>query len=361
MFKQHKWKIIISSVIILLPMVFGLIMWNELPDTMTTHWGADGTADGFMAKGTAICLIPLILLATNFLMLGVTALDKKQKEQHPKAFGLIFWIMPFISIVTNAIMYGVAFDRDVKIELTLPFVLGIMLIVIGNYMPKFKQNQTLGIRISTTLANEENWNRTHRFGGKVSVVSGFVVLLSVFLPLGAMIAVSTVAIIAMIVLPCIYSIRIYKNDKDNKIEYKKYEISSNMKKVRNISLIIVTLIIIGCFVLMFTGDFEFVIDEDGFDVEATLYDDIRVNFNEIDTIEYREDDVVGVRTYGYGSARLLMGNFKNDEFGAYTRYSYTKCNAGIVIRSGERVLVISDADVESTKVLYDTLIERTAK
>ena len=46
MWKQNKRKIIISSLITLLPMVFGLIFWKELPEQMATHWGIDGTADG---------------------------------------------------------------------------------------------------------------------------------------------------------------------------------------------------------------------------------------------------------------------------------------------------------------------------
>ncbi len=50
MLKENKFKVIISSIVILLPILFGLIMWNELPNTMTTHWGADGNADGFGTK-----------------------------------------------------------------------------------------------------------------------------------------------------------------------------------------------------------------------------------------------------------------------------------------------------------------------
>ena len=50
MMKENKFKIAISSVVILLPVLFGLMMWNALPDTMATHWGADGNVDGFGGK-----------------------------------------------------------------------------------------------------------------------------------------------------------------------------------------------------------------------------------------------------------------------------------------------------------------------
>ena len=49
MIKQNKWKILISSIVILLPMLFGLIMWNRLPEQMAIHWGLAGEAD---AKST---------------------------------------------------------------------------------------------------------------------------------------------------------------------------------------------------------------------------------------------------------------------------------------------------------------------
>ena len=54
MLKKNKSRIIISSIIILLPMIFGLIMWDKLPDTMTTHWETNGNADGFSGKGIAL-------------------------------------------------------------------------------------------------------------------------------------------------------------------------------------------------------------------------------------------------------------------------------------------------------------------
>ena len=45
MFKPHKKKLLFSSLLILLPILIGLLLWNDLPAAMTTHWGADGTPD----------------------------------------------------------------------------------------------------------------------------------------------------------------------------------------------------------------------------------------------------------------------------------------------------------------------------
>ena len=90
MLKKNKFKVIISSIIILLPILFGIIMWNDLPDIMTTHWGADGNADGLSGKVFAVFGIPVILLIFHFVCLLLTSLDKKQKEQNQKPWESYF-------------------------------------------------------------------------------------------------------------------------------------------------------------------------------------------------------------------------------------------------------------------------------
>ena len=170
MLKKNKIKVIISSIIILLPALFGIIMWNDLPDIITTHWGADGNADGLSGKVFAVFGTPIILLIFHFVCLLFTSLDKKQKDQNQKALGMVFWILPIISLFANGIMYRAAFGKEFDLAFFMPAMLGVMFIFIGNYLPKVKQNRTLGIKISWALNNEENWNKTHRFGGKVWVV-----------------------------------------------------------------------------------------------------------------------------------------------------------------------------------------------
>jgi len=123
MLKKNKSRIIISSIIILLPMIFGLIMWDKLPDTMTTHWGADGNADGFSGKVFAVFGLPAITLILHFVCLLFTLFDKKQKEQNPKALGMIFWILPVVSLFTNGIMYRTAFGKEFDLAVFVPALL----------------------------------------------------------------------------------------------------------------------------------------------------------------------------------------------------------------------------------------------
>ncbi len=210
MLKENKFKVIISSVVIVLPILFGLIMWNELPDIMATHWNVGGNADGFSSKPFAVFGLPVMLLIIHLVCLYFTMRDQRQKGQNKKALGIIFWIIPLMSLLSNGVVYAVAFAKAVDFSLLIPVLFGIMFVFIGNYLPKIKQNRTLGIKIFWTLKNEENWNKTHRLGGKVWVICGFVMLFSVFLPQTAMVPIAVCAIIAAVVIPIVYSYCIYK-------------------------------------------------------------------------------------------------------------------------------------------------------
>ncbi len=221
MIKNDKLKIVISSVIILLPIFAGLILWNKLPDTMAVHWGADNTADGFASKTFAVSFIPVFLVIIHLLCLFATSFDKKQKNQNKKALNMIFWIIPVVSLFTNGIMYSVALGRNVSIASLTPVLIGIMLIFVGNYMPKLKQNSTLGIKIYWTLRNEENWNKTHRLSGKLWVICGLVIIISVFLPINLMVTAFVLTLVITVLIPCLYSYSIYKKHKEKGIEYKK--------------------------------------------------------------------------------------------------------------------------------------------
>lgn len=358
MLKRNKLKLAISSSIILLPIIFGIIMWNDLPDVITTHWGADGNADGFSGKAFAVFGLPAIILALHFVCLLSTLFDTSQKGQNPKALGMIFWILPIISILANGTMYRAAFGKAFDMEWFMPALLGATFIFMGNYLPKVKQNRTLGIKIAWTLRNEENWNRTHRLGGKVWVVGGLIMLLSIFLPITAMMWIMVCTIIAMLSIPVVYSYCIYKRHQRAGIVYAAPPQSRAQKLVVRISAIVVPVIIVGAALITFTGNIEVQCDDSSFTINATYWTDLKVDYSEVDTIEYRKALDVGARTYGFGSVRLSMGIFQNDEFGSYTLYAYTGAPEFIVLKSGTKTLAIGMSDAEDTRAIYDKLLEK---
>ena len=86
-------------------------------------------------------------------------------------------------------------------------LVGILFIVIGNYMHKIKQNYTIGIKISWTLNSEENWNRTHRLSAWIFVLGGVAMIFNAFLLSEALLF---LVIFALLFIPCGYSFLLYK-------------------------------------------------------------------------------------------------------------------------------------------------------
>ena len=357
-FKENKVRLLISSLITLLPMLFGVVFWNKLPDVITTHWGADGIADGFSGKAFSVFVPTGIMLVFNLLCVIATAFDQNSRNQNKKAMGIIFWIVPIISLLVNGAMYSVALGKEISIYWLFPGLFGILFVVMGNYLPKIKQNRTMGIKISWALNNEENWNKTHRLAGKLWVAGGIVLIAISFLPLKWAFAIMVTLFLVMMIVPVVYSYSIYRQHKKQGITYAYMPKSKSERIAVKISMIFVPLILVGVMILMFTGNIQYEFTEDCLEIDATYWQYSTVGYEFIDSVEFRENFDVGIRNYGFNSAKLSLGNFRNDEFGNYTLYAYNKCDSAVVIKSGEHILVITGENFTETKTIYDSLKDK---
>ena len=204
MLKANRKTLVITSIVTILPMLIGILCWNRLPDVMATHFGINNEANGFSSKAIAVFGIPAFLLAVLWLGAFVTSHDPKRQNISQKMFSLVLWIAPAISLAAAATMYPINLGYELDITFFSGLLLGLMFIIIGNYLPKARQNYTIGIKIPWTLASEENWNRTHRLAGYLWMVCGILMVLISVMRLGQ--AQWLVGIILIMVLvPCIYS------------------------------------------------------------------------------------------------------------------------------------------------------------
>ena len=154
-----------------------------------------------------------------------------------------------------------------------------MFLLLGNYLPKIKQNNTLGIKISWTLTNEENWNKTHRFAGKVWVIGDILMLLSLFLPSRVMIWFALCIIVVVMVLPVAYSYRIYRQHQKAGIVYAS---SPKLKTQRTVSLVILSLVCVVLIVTMFTGNITARCDDTSLHIKASYWTDLDLDYSKID-------------------------------------------------------------------------------
>lgn len=203
--KYSKKQLIWSSVLILIPIVIGLFLWDELPERMVTHWNGSGEPDGWSKKAFAVFGLPLILFAAHLFAIFFTTHDPKNKYQSSKLFGIIVWLIPITSLVFCSATYANALGNDIDVTFIARVFLGVVFILTGNYMPKCKQNYTIGIKVVWTLNDEENWYRTHRFAGRLWVIGGVVVLVTVLLPMESFLYALFPLVTIMALAPILYS------------------------------------------------------------------------------------------------------------------------------------------------------------
>lgn len=210
--KKYRGRLLLTCVITLLPMVVGLILWKRLPETMATHWGANNEANGWSSKEFVVFGMPVILMLLHLLAVGVTMTDPKKRNIGNRMFGILFWIVPAVSWFALMTMYLSALGSEMNIGLVVNILVGAVFIIIGNYLPKNKQNYSVGIKLPWTLDDEENWNKTNRLSGYLFIISGFVFIVNAFFLSMIPIIVTALAVI----IPIVYSYCLYRQKKLDK-------------------------------------------------------------------------------------------------------------------------------------------------
>lgn len=347
MIMKNKKLLLLTSLLILLPIPAGILLRERFP------------AEFINSAGSAIWLPSLGLLAGHWLCILVTVLDPGNKNRNRKPLTVVLWIMPLMSNLTCGMLYALLLGVEFSPANWTVSSFGALFAVIGNYLPKTKMNATMGIKVSWAYSSEANWNTTHRFAGKVWVIGGLLMLFGAFLPEGVAVALMLVAIVVLCVIPVWYSWRFYMREKaagkDVKAGYSPMD-----KKIMKGSAVFLVLLLVFVAVLMFSGDLAYDFGEESFTVVADWYGDLTVRYDSVESVAYRESDVPGMRVSGFGSFRLLMGFFQNDEFGTHTRYTYYKPEACVVLTVNGKTLILSGADSAGTREIYEVLTEKTS-
>ena len=114
-------------------------------------------------------------------------------------------------------------------------------------------------------------------------------------------------------------------------------------------------------VVLFAGDVRFEYSASALLVNADLWSDLTIRYEDIESVELRDGAIPGSKKTGADGFRLLLGKFQNQEFGTYTRYTYRSCDMHVVLRCKSGVIVLNGADRDSTVALFDTLCQHTGQ
>ena len=207
--KINKKLVLFTSILILLPSLIGCVFWNQLPEEIPTHFNLLGQADGYNHKMSAIFGLPTLMLLMHWLLLFIMIKDPKSSTISSKIQLLIYWIIPFVSCLSMISIFGESLGYSMMSGLLAQIFMGVVMIVIGNYLPKTHRNYIIGIRLPWTLENDENWRKTHRLAGKIWVLGGLLLFLNSFVQLYVY-WVFFLTLFFVVIIPSVYSYQLSK-------------------------------------------------------------------------------------------------------------------------------------------------------
>lgn len=217
---MNKKKILLIQLLITaLPLIYMLIIWNQIPDTVPIHFDEDFIADGFDSKWKLLMIIGFISTVTFMVstaILNINKIDPKHKDITPgNTLIKLSWTLTFFLTVISsyAIRLSTSYNENMPTAESkfLFLVLALFFASLGNLFNNIKPNYFIGIRVPWTLENEDNWRKTHHLGAKLWFFGGLVLFaLILFIPKAWVFTLFIGFVAILTIIPIAYSYWLYR-------------------------------------------------------------------------------------------------------------------------------------------------------
>lgn len=196
---------LVSSAVVLLPMLVGTILWSRLPDQIPTNFDLNGQVKNYSEKGFVVYVIPLFILVGH--LLSSLRVSAKKAEKAEIAAALFQWICPAVSLIVYVDVYGKALGLPIDSALLVQLSMGFLIAVMGLAMPHCSRESRIGYKLPWTLRSDENWETTHRRAGRLWIICAALICVNAFVMRGDKngMAIFVVLLLAAVILPILYS------------------------------------------------------------------------------------------------------------------------------------------------------------
>jgi len=204
--------------LIALSIVASFYFYAHFPAKVVTHWGFDGVPNGWSSAAFTAFFFPLFNLGMYILFLLIPYLDPKKDRyaEFAKAYHVFKGFIILLLTAVYFMMGASGLGYDVPVGKLTPVLIGLLFIIIGNYMSKFKSNWMMGVRNPWTLSSEIVWNKTHRLAGWIFILAGLAMASEAWLPLSFQLPIFTIVIAAIVIIPNVYSYLLYRAEQKEK-------------------------------------------------------------------------------------------------------------------------------------------------
>jgi uncharacterized membrane protein len=173
---MRKWY---PAVLIAVTAIVSAVAYPRLPETVPSHWNLHGQVNGWQSRGRAAFLMPVIMLVLWGVLRGLPAIDPRRANYakfQPTYDFVIGAVLTLVALIHFAVL-AVGLGAPISVHRVIPIALGVVLIAIGNQLPRARSNWWFGIRTPWTLSNERVWERTHRVGGYLMTAAGVAMII----------------------------------------------------------------------------------------------------------------------------------------------------------------------------------------
>lgn len=199
--KFMKWKILfITCLVCLLPILFGVALWDRLPEIMAIHFDINNNPDNFASKGFVVFALPILMVLLQIFCCFINDINSKKHGERKKFERATKWIIPAMTVILQTVTLGYGLGWNFDIRKVASLLVGAIFLLVGNYLPKFDYIKNYDL-------DTEKARKINRFIGFETVIMGLAFILSIFLPPFATIG-CLLLMIPYVIISIVYGIKV---------------------------------------------------------------------------------------------------------------------------------------------------------
>ena len=160
------------------------LLYDRLPERMPVHWNVAGEVDRYGSRLEGALLVPAVIVVMAALVPVLPRIDPRGRnyEKFRPTYHLVMNAVVTFMLVVHLLLLATGLGYPIPVERVMALGVGLLLMLLGNVLPRTRPNWMLGIRTPWTLSSDRVWHRTHRVGGYLMLGAGLLTVLATVFP-----------------------------------------------------------------------------------------------------------------------------------------------------------------------------------